>query len=155
MLPLFRARNPPCSNSPARASTVLQTLVVQSDFHPKAAVNFIGEVTCARGERLLSSVHIQRQADDDRLWLPLFKQFFDNVPVRFTILCLQRRKRACGTGDALTDRNADTFGSEIKTQQRSAHYACPAMPGIVTMSIPISFAASRQRSAIGVLNKIF
>lgn len=68
-----------------------QPFIVEKDRDAKAAMNFIGEITRARRQRLLGAVHIERQADDYRLRLPLFKQFFDDVPVRFTVLRLQRR----------------------------------------------------------------
>ncbi|MPN31776.1 hypothetical protein SDC9_179251 [bioreactor metagenome] len=79
-------------------------------------MNAVGELARARGERLLGAVHIQRQANDDLIRLPLFEQAFDQVPVRRTVLRFNRGQGARCTGYSLTNRHADTFGTKIKGQ---------------------------------------
>ncbi len=71
--------------------------------------------------------------------------FSIDVPVRFASHCAF----GAGNGRAVAVMRcptaADAFGAKVKAEKGSAHHACPATPGIVTMSIPISLAASRQR----------
>jgi len=87
---------------------------VQGNADPEAAVDLIGKVARPGGQQLLAAVHVQRQTDDDLIRLPLFKEALNQVPVRSTILRLQRRQRTGGAGDALANRHADAFGAEVK-----------------------------------------
>ena len=87
---------------------------MQGYLHAEAAVDFIREVACARGEGLFRTVHIQRQADNHGFGLPLFQQLFDNISVRLTVLRFQRGKGAGSACDALPYGDANAFGAKIK-----------------------------------------
>lgn len=132
-----------------------QSFVVEFHGNAKATVDFIGKLTRAGGKRLFSAIHVQRQTDNHIVWLPLFEQTLNEVPVWCAVVRLKGRERASGAGDTLADGDANAFRAKVEGQKCAAHYACPATPGMVRISMPISFAASRQRSAIGVLNRIF
>ncbi|STQ09373.1 twitching motility protein [Enterobacter cloacae] len=126
-----------------------QSFVVEFHGNAKATVDFIGKLTRAGGKRLFSAIHVQRQTDNHIVWLPLFEQTLNEVPVRCAVVRLKGRERASGAGDTLADGDANAFRAKVEGQKCAAHYACPATPGMVRISMPISFAASRQRSAIG------
>ncbi|MNC51579.1 hypothetical protein D3C75_1008760 [compost metagenome] len=91
-----------------------QAFILQSDFNAKTAMQAVCKLPGAGGERLFGAIHIQRQANNDFIRLPLFKDFFDYVPVRRAVLGFDGCERACGAGNTLAHRNTDAFSTEIK-----------------------------------------
>lgn len=76
-----------------------QTFIMQLNGDAKAAMDFVRELARAGGKRLLGAVHVQRQADNHVVRLPLFEQALNKVPVRRAVVSFQRRERAGGAGD--------------------------------------------------------
>ena len=100
--------------------------------------------TRAGGKRLFSAIH-RRQTDNHIVWLPLFEQTLNEVPVWCAVVRLKGRERASGAGDTLADGDANV---SCQSRRLALIAACPLRRH--GQNMPISFAASRQRSAIGV-----
>jgi virulence-associated protein VapD len=53
---------------------------MQFNRHAKAAMDLIGKFARTGGERLFGAIHIQRQANNDLIGLPLFQQTLNQIP---------------------------------------------------------------------------
>ena len=105
--------------------------------HAEAGIGFYSAVAHGRSG-VVRTVHIQRQADNHGFGLPLFQQFLNNVSSQAYRPALSTRGGLGGADDALPYGDANAFGAKIGSLKRSAHYACPASAGMVTISMPIS-----------------
>ncbi|MNJ56529.1 hypothetical protein D3C77_520790 [compost metagenome] len=94
----------------------------------EAAVQAPGEFFGAGTHFTGGAVHVQWQANDDGVGLPLLDEFFHLGPVRYTVLGLEGTQLAGLAGDDLADGDTDLFGAVVKAQQQTqfGHQACPA-----------------------------
>ncbi|MOA46512.1 hypothetical protein D3C78_1690370 [compost metagenome] len=81
----------------------------------QAPGKFLGTGTHFAGR----AVHIQRQAHDNGVRLPLLDQFFYLGPVRYSVLGLEGAQLTGLAGNNLADGDADLFGAVVKTQQQA------------------------------------
>lgn len=93
-----------------------EALVVSVHGQVEATLQPAGESERALAHFAGRSVHVQWQADDDRIGLPLADQSGDLVPVRHAVLRLQDTEFARLAGDGLADGYADLFGTVVEAE---------------------------------------
>ena len=77
-------------------------------------MNAVSEFTCARGKELFGAIHVEWQADDEQIRLPLLEQFLYLVPVGNAVVGLEGTKRAGAARVLLADGDTYALGALIK-----------------------------------------
>ncbi len=91
-----------------------EPLVLELHLFAEAAVQPVAEFAGPHRDLLLGAVHVERQADNQQIRLPLLEQLVDVVPVGDAVVGLDGAQGLGRAGKLLTDGHPYAFGAVVK-----------------------------------------